>query len=77
MFLISLYVVMTPYIYFLFSFHKLLYTGNNENLDNLKSLKIFLTQCDIFFYLKYLYVMFFFFRCVLQEFAYKLLMLAL
>ena len=34
-------------------------------LQNLKSLKISLTQCDIFFYLKYLYVMFFFFSvCV-------------
>ena len=56
---------MTPYIYFLFSFHKLLYTGNNENLDNLKSLKIFLTQCDIFFLFKVLICdVFFFSVCV-------------
>ena len=61
MFLISLYVVMTPYIYFLFSFHKLSYTGNNENLDNLKSLKISLTQCDIFFLFKVLICDVFFF----------------
>ena len=67
---------MTPYIYFLFSFHKLSYTGNNENLDNLKSLKISLTQCD-FFVFKVLICDVFFFRCVLQEFVYKLLMLAL
>ena len=65
-----------PLYIFLMFFHKLSYTGNNENLQNLKSLKISLTQCDFFFCLKYLYVMFFFFRCVLQEFVYKILMLA-
>ena len=54
---------MTPYIYFLFSFHKLSYTGNNENLDNLKSLKISLTQCD-FFVLKVLICDVFFSVCV-------------